>query len=347
MKVFGAINGPLHFIGGDQARTSFELNVREGAPLAWYAEPGVKSKEPSKHRRPHGVVIEGTAPDVHSSGDCCSFMFLESCRKHHPNRRCPSVKSQLCLCHCVAIHSTAHLSFERHLRRLKAPQTVPPARIVIRHGVEQDGCTKTVAETAAPMARRFVGKVSDKGPVRITDGTRRRRSPSGIGERWRRQLLEDMRRGAHEAELVRRDQRSGRSGRTWGAFARVPIFERERGGGPGWFTEVAGCPQSAETEIGKVVASDVDDVLYQDEVGLEEAHGASRLASAAPTGCEVLRWSVVSEGAPRARTRDLLSREVKEFVSTMTMHPRKDNRNRQMFAGDSCTAQTLDLEDEA
>ena len=91
----------------------------------------------------------------------------------------------------------------------------------------------------------------------------------------------------------------------------------------------------------------MDDVLYQDEVGLEEAHGASRLASAAPTGCEVLRWSGVPEGAPRARTRDLLSREVKKFVSTMTMHPRKENRNRLMFAGDSCSAQTLDLEEEA
>jgi len=91
----------------------------------------------------------------------------------------------------------------------------------------------------------------------------------------------------------------------------------------------------------------VDDVLYQGEVGLEEAHGAWKLASASPADCEVLRWSGVSEGAPRARTRDLLSREVKEFVSTMTMFPRKENRNRLMFPGDSCTAQTLDLVEEA
>ena len=132
MKAVGAFNGPLHFIGDDQARTSVEQNANEGAPMACCAEPGagVMSNDPCKHRRPHGVVIEGTAPDAHSSGDCC---FLSG-RKHHPNRRCSCVKSQLCLCHCVAIHSTAHFSFARHLPRLKAPQPVPPARIVIRHG---------------------------------------------------------------------------------------------------------------------------------------------------------------------------------------------------------------------
>jgi len=76
-----------------------------------------------------------------------------------------------------------------------------------------------------------------------------------------------------------------------------------------------------------VVASDVDDVLYQDEVGLEEAHGAWRLASASLADCEVLRWSGVSEGAPRARTRDLLSREVKEFVSTVWRGKREQDRD--------------------
>ena len=80
------------------------------------------------------------------------------------------VKSQLCLCHCVAIHSTARLSFARHLRRLKAPQPVPPELSSVMV-IEQDGCTKTVAETAAPVARRSAGKVSDKSPVRIMDGT--------------------------------------------------------------------------------------------------------------------------------------------------------------------------------
>ena len=44
----GVINGPLHFIGDDQARTSVKQNVLEAAPLAWYAEPGagIKSKRP-------------------------------------------------------------------------------------------------------------------------------------------------------------------------------------------------------------------------------------------------------------------------------------------------------------
>ena len=119
-----ATAGQARQLGDDQGVSPSLLGVR------LQGEEYVRGK----HRRPHGVVIEGTAPDVNNSGRCCSFMFLESSRKHHSNRRCPSVKSQLCLCHCVAIHSTAHLSFARHLRRLKAPQTVPPARIVIRHG---------------------------------------------------------------------------------------------------------------------------------------------------------------------------------------------------------------------
>ena len=71
--------------------------------------------------------------------------------------------------------------------------------------------------------------------------------------------------------------------------------------------------------IGKVVASDVDDVLYQDEVGLEEARSASPQLA--------MRYAVgVSEGAPRARTRDLLSPEGKEFVSTVWRRKRERDR---------------------
>ena len=71
----------------------------------------------------------------------------------------------------------------------------------------------------------------------------------------------------------------------------------------------------------------MDDVLCQDEAGHEEARSAWRLASAATAGYEVRRWSSVSEGAPRARTRDLLSREVKEFVSTVWRGKREQDRD--------------------
>ena len=200
VKAVGAINGPLHFIGDDQARTSVEQNADEGAPMAWYGEPGagVMSNDPCKHRRPHGVVIEGTAPDAHSSGDCC---FLSG-RKHHAYRRCTPVSSHSSVFANVLRSTQRHICHSQGscvVSRRHSPCHLPELSSVMV--IEQDGCTKTVAETAAPMARRSVGKVSDKGPVRIMDGTTTEKIADGIGERWRRQLLEDMRRGAHEAEL--------------------------------------------------------------------------------------------------------------------------------------------------
>ena len=101
----------------------------------------------------------------------------------------------------------------------------------------------------------------------------------------RRQLLEDRRRGAR-GRVVSRQRRQQ-------AAHNLP---RQR-------------------LIGKVVASDVDDVLYQDEVGLEE--------DAVRPGLRLLprlavRYAVgaVSRKVHLERAQ-LLSREAKEFVSTM------------------------------
>ena len=186
VKAVGAINGPLHFTADDQARTSVEQNANEGAPMAWYAEPGagVKWNDPCKHRPPHGVVIEGTAPDAHSSGDCCSFIFFLA-RNTTPTDVAP-VSSHSSVFATVLRSTRRHICHSQGIcvvSRRHSPCHPPELSSIMV--VEQDGCKKTVAETAAPMARRSVGKVSDEGPVRIMDGT----TTEKIAE-WNRRKME-------------------------------------------------------------------------------------------------------------------------------------------------------------